>query len=309
MLEPVSSEPVLRTLGRSDDAAYAELWRYGLEQHGHFFRCAPGDDGAPGIPTRFLSDSFSLGAFVDGKLIGITSLERERPQKLRHKALVSRMFVQPDAEGSGVGKLLLREAIVQAEALGDLRQVFLTVLATNERAQRLYAALGFRGHGSAIERQQRVDLAFRSQPVLDLVTGHEAARLGAIVGILGDHRDPLVVGPRLLVAGDRRFGKRARRPGRAQSGRDHGVASRPGIRDTESRALRRRCHTIMCESYLCLCRAVQDPAAPGTAGAAEAAVMRPKWARLEIDSNAVAGAITSDTMAIADPMLRGSPNT
>jgi ribosomal protein S18 acetylase RimI-like enzyme len=65
---------------------------------------------------------------------------------LRHKAQISRMFVRPDAEGSGVGKLLLREAIVQAEALGDLRQVFLTVLATNERAQRLYASVGFRSY-------------------------------------------------------------------------------------------------------------------------------------------------------------------
>jgi len=146
MIDPVSSEPALRSLGQSDEVAYAELWRYGLQEHGHFFRSAPGDAFAPGIPTRFLPDSFTLGAFLGEQLIGITSLERERPQKLRHKALISRMFVRPDSEGSGVGKLLLREAIVQAEALGDLRQVFLTVLASNERAQRLYAALGFRGY-------------------------------------------------------------------------------------------------------------------------------------------------------------------
>jgi ribosomal protein S18 acetylase RimI-like enzyme len=145
-LDPVPSEPALRGLEPSDDAAYAALWRHGLQEHGHFFRSAPEDDAAAGIPTRFTRDSFTLGAFLDGQLIGITSLEREHARKLRHKALISRMFVRPDAEGSGVGKLLLREAIVQAEALGDLRQVFLTVLATNERAQRLYASLGFRGY-------------------------------------------------------------------------------------------------------------------------------------------------------------------
>lgn len=139
------AEPLLRPLGSADDAAYAALWREGLERHGHFFRAAPGDDAAPGIPTRFAPDSFTLGAFAGGELIGITSLERERPRKLRHKALISRMFVRPEAEGSGVGKLLLREALVRAEALGDLRQVVLMVLATNERAQRLYASLGFRG--------------------------------------------------------------------------------------------------------------------------------------------------------------------
>jgi len=146
MLDPVPPEPSLRSLQPSDDAAYAELWRHGLVEHGQFFRSAPADDTAPGIPTRFTADSFTLGAFLDGRLVGITSLERERAQKLRHKALISRMFVRPETEGSGVGKLLLREAIVQAEALGDLRQVFLTVLASNERAQRLYASLGFRGY-------------------------------------------------------------------------------------------------------------------------------------------------------------------
>jgi cyclohexyl-isocyanide hydratase len=145
-LDPVPSEPALRGLEPSDEAAYAALWRHGLQEHGHFFRSAPEDDATAGIPTRFTRDSFTLGAFLDGQLIGITSLERERARKLRHKALISRMFVRPDAEGSGVGKLLLREAIVQAEALGDLRQVVLTVLATNERAQRLYASLGFRGY-------------------------------------------------------------------------------------------------------------------------------------------------------------------
>jgi cyclohexyl-isocyanide hydratase len=146
MIDPVPPEPALRTLEPSDDSGYSALWRYGLVEHGHFFRSALDDDGAAGIPTRFTPDSFTLGAFIDGRLIGITSLERERAAKLRHKALISRMFVRPDAEGSGVGKLLLREAIVRAEALGDLRQVYLTVLATNERAQRLYASLGFRGY-------------------------------------------------------------------------------------------------------------------------------------------------------------------
>jgi cyclohexyl-isocyanide hydratase len=146
MTDPVPAEPALRALGPQDDAAYASIWHHGLVEHGHFFRSAVEDDGTAGIPTRFSPDSFTLGAFLDGTLIGITSLERERAHKLRHKALISRMFVRPDAEGSGVGKLLLREAIVQAESLGDLRQVYLTVLASNERAQRLYASLGFRGY-------------------------------------------------------------------------------------------------------------------------------------------------------------------
>lgn len=142
-----TGEPRLRALTAGDDGAYAALWRAAMIDHAHYFRTAPADDNTPGIPTRFAPDSFTLGAFLGDALIGITSLERERRSKLRHKARVSRMFVLPSAEGSGVGKLLLREALLRAEALGDLRQVTLTVLATNERAQRLYASLGFRGYG------------------------------------------------------------------------------------------------------------------------------------------------------------------
>ena len=145
--ELLATEPLLRTLGPGDDAAYAALWREAMVGHAHFFRTEPVDENTPGIPTRFAPDSFTLGAFLGEHLIGITSLERERRGKLRHKARVSRMFVRPEAEGSGVGKLLLRDALLRAEALGDLRQVTLTVLATNERAQRLYASLGFRGYG------------------------------------------------------------------------------------------------------------------------------------------------------------------
>ena len=144
-VSPAAAEPLLRLLLPGDGAAYSALWREGLAQHGHFFRTAPADEPAAGIPTRFAPDSFTLGAFLDDTLIGVTSLERERLHKLRHKALISRMFVHPQAEGTGVGKLLLREALVRAEALGDLRQVVLMVLATNERAQGLYASLGFRG--------------------------------------------------------------------------------------------------------------------------------------------------------------------
>ncbi|MFO1457436.1 MAG: GNAT family N-acetyltransferase [Steroidobacteraceae bacterium] len=143
---PEFAEPVLRCLQPDDAVRYAALWRDGLAQHGHFFREDATDEPSPAIPTRFAPDSFTLGAFAGEQLIGITSLERERRARLRHKAQVFRMFVRPGLEGSGVGKLLLREALVRAEALGDLRQVTLTVLATNERAQRLYASLGFRGY-------------------------------------------------------------------------------------------------------------------------------------------------------------------
>jgi RimJ/RimL family protein N-acetyltransferase len=89
---------------------------------------------------------FTLGAFEGGALIGVVSVAREQGAKLRHKALLSRMFIHPEAAGLGLGKLMLHETIMLAVSVPDLRQIYLTVLETNEPAQRLYAAAGFRSY-------------------------------------------------------------------------------------------------------------------------------------------------------------------
>jgi cyclohexyl-isocyanide hydratase len=137
---------MIRPLQPADDGAYRQLWGEALASHGAHFRTAPNDDSTPGIPTRFTDDSWTLGAFDGERLVGIVSVEREHGAKLRHKALLSRMFVHPDVAGSGLGKLLLHETIMRAVRLTDLRQICLTVLETNEPAQRLYAAAGFRSY-------------------------------------------------------------------------------------------------------------------------------------------------------------------
>lgn len=137
---------MIRPLQPGDDAAYRALWGEALATHGSHFRTAPSDLVPEGIPTGFTEDSWTLGAFDGERLVGIVSVERERGEKLRHKALLSRMFVHPDVTGAGIGRRLLQEAIVRAARLPDLRQIWLTVLETNEAAQRLYAAAGFRSY-------------------------------------------------------------------------------------------------------------------------------------------------------------------
>jgi cyclohexyl-isocyanide hydratase len=137
---------MIRPLRPDDDDAYRLLWQEALATHGEHFRTAPEDDAPRGIPTRFDGDSWTLGAFDGERLVGIVSVERESGAKLRHKALLSRMFIHPDAAGSGLGKVLLRETIMRAVDGMDVRQIWLTVLETNEPAQRLYAAAGFRSY-------------------------------------------------------------------------------------------------------------------------------------------------------------------
>lgn len=137
---------MIRALQPGDEPAYRSLWGEALATHATHFRTALADDVPRGIPTRFTEDSWTLGAFDGDRLVGIVSVEREQGEKLRHKALLSRMFVHPDVAGSGLGTRLLHEAIMRAVRLTDLRQIWLTVLETNEPAQRLYAAAGFRSY-------------------------------------------------------------------------------------------------------------------------------------------------------------------
>ncbi len=94
-------------------------------------------------PREERKDSFTLGAFEKNALVGIISLERDRRVKLRHKALLFRMFVVPEVAGRGVGKSLLQEALSRTQGIDDLRCIHLTALERNQRARALYRSLGF----------------------------------------------------------------------------------------------------------------------------------------------------------------------
>lgn len=133
----------IRSLQAHDNDSYSALWATALKEQDAFFRISCKDEPLPLIPTQFTAESFTLGAFVDSRLIGTVSLERDGRTKLKHKALLFRMFVHPDVAGQGIGKALLTEAIAQAEIVTGLRQIYLTVLARNERAKNLYDSLGF----------------------------------------------------------------------------------------------------------------------------------------------------------------------
>lgn len=135
--------PLVRELRQDDDSAYRSLWQDALQQHAQYFRTAAGDDVPAGIPTRGANDSFTLGAFEKNVLVGIVSLERDRGQKLRHKALLFRMFVAPEAAGRGVGRSLLQGVLSRAQEVDNLRYIHLTVLERNHRARALYRSLGF----------------------------------------------------------------------------------------------------------------------------------------------------------------------
>lgn len=136
---------MIRTLSQTDDTPYKQLILDGLHAHPGLFRISPEDAGEPLVPFASNSpDTFTLGAFqAADQLIGTVSFAREERAKLRHKGLIYRMYVASEASGQGIGRALLREAILRAQQIDGLQQLNLTVVATNAKARHLYASEGF----------------------------------------------------------------------------------------------------------------------------------------------------------------------
>jgi GNAT superfamily N-acetyltransferase len=111
----------------------------------------------PDRPDDWLARASGLGAWVaelDGRLAGHVGLGRNRESDLaptvwsdRHgvaperTAVVSRLFVAPQARGHGIGALLIGQAVAEARCR-DLHPV-LDVVASDAAAVALYERLGW----------------------------------------------------------------------------------------------------------------------------------------------------------------------
>ena len=93
------------------------------------------------------SETFFIGAFEEGSMVGIVGFFRESGTKSQHQGYIISMYVAPEQRGHGVGKALLIEAIAQARNIAGLEQLLLAVVTTNAAARRLYQSLGFEVYG------------------------------------------------------------------------------------------------------------------------------------------------------------------
>ena len=94
--------------------------------------------------------SFTLGAFLDGKLVGSASLFRYKMVKFRHGADLSAMFVASSARGKGVGKALVAALIERARTFKGLEMISLTVTHTQTAAIQMYRNAGFETWGKSL---------------------------------------------------------------------------------------------------------------------------------------------------------------
>ena len=87
--------------------------------------------------------SFTMGAFIDGQLVGTAGLFRHKMIKFRHGADLNAMYVAAEARGKGVGKALVAALIERARTFDGLEMISLTVTHTQEAAIQLYRSMGF----------------------------------------------------------------------------------------------------------------------------------------------------------------------
>ncbi|WP_223703582.1 GNAT family N-acetyltransferase [Sutcliffiella deserti] len=90
---------------------------------------------------------FTFGAFDEKRLIGTVTLICETKAKIKHRAHIVAMYVGAEHRKSGIGRALMKEAIGKAKGLGEIEQLHLSVMATNEPAKKLYQSLGFTTYG------------------------------------------------------------------------------------------------------------------------------------------------------------------
>ena len=128
----------------NDIKAYYDLLTKAITEEPQFFRVSAVDIIGEVFPTKDTFENFTLGAFSeDGELLGTVGFKRDLFVKLKHKGLIFRMYVSEKAKREGLGRKLLQACMDRAMQDKSLKQIYLTVVATNHRAKNLYLSEGF----------------------------------------------------------------------------------------------------------------------------------------------------------------------
>ncbi|WP_123040529.1 GNAT family N-acetyltransferase [Cohnella candidum] len=139
---------MIRILQETDAQAYQEIRLNGLLTNAEAFGSTYEREAGFTLETfmeriKPSQDRFVLGAFEDGRVVGIVSFVRETAIKTSHKSNVYGMYVRKEMQGKGIGKSLMLELIRHARECAGLERINLTVVSTNEAAKKLYRSIGF----------------------------------------------------------------------------------------------------------------------------------------------------------------------
>ena len=145
----------IRPLTEADAEIYHALRLRALKEHPASFAQPYESQAATSIEdvarrlreTADAPHDFILGMFAGDALIGMVGFSRERWERVRHKGSIWGMYIAAEAQGQGLGRALMREAIERVSSIPGLEQISLGVISGNAYARNLYISLGFRSYG------------------------------------------------------------------------------------------------------------------------------------------------------------------
>lgn len=100
------------------------------------------------VQTRLRqAETFVIGAFVEGQLVGTAGFFRSQNLKERHKGHIWGVYVTEAWRGKGIGRKMLLALLKKARKQPGVERILLMVATSQTAARQLYLALGFESFG------------------------------------------------------------------------------------------------------------------------------------------------------------------